>query len=169
MSSRASTLTAVAAIVLAGCGFKPLYAERQGASVTDELALVRIDLIPDRTGQLLHNELLDRVNARGRPTEPRFRLVVSLSEATENLAIRKDDTATRANLILSADFFLADFESSETLLAGTLRSVNSYDISSFEFATVSAEADARRRGARDLAEEITARLALFLSDTDTSR
>ena len=169
MSSKASIVTVVAAILAAGCGFEPLYAERAGASVTDDLALVRVDLIPERTGQLLHNELLDRVNARGRPTQPRFRLVVDLSEATENLAIRKDDTATRANLILSADFLLADFDSSETRLVGTLRSVNSYDISSFEFATVSAETDARHRGVRDLAEEITARLALFLSTTDAPR
>ena len=159
-----------AVLLLAACDFQPLYG-RGGEGNVDtsaRLAAVGIDFIADRPGQLLRNELLDRITPRGAPADPRYRLTVTLSESRQNLAVRRDATATRARLTLSAAFRLLDTNNGLELLSGSTRSINSYNISSSDFGTISAEADARRRGAQDLAEDITARVAIFLQQIELS-
>ncbi len=125
------------------------------------MAAVEIAFIADRTGQLLRNELLDRLTPAGAAQAPRYLLAVTLSESKQSLAIRRDDTATRANLILTAHFKLSEQPADGVVLEGRSRSFNSYNISTFEFATLSAETDARRRATRALAEDIATRLAIF--------
>jgi LPS-assembly lipoprotein len=95
-------------------------------------------------------------------------LNVKLSESKQSLGVRKDATATRANLIITANFDLLDKQAGEKLLSGKVRSINSYNILDAEFATLSAESDARRRAARDLAAEIQSRLGMFLSRPTTN-
>lgn len=153
-------------LLLSACGFRPLYgpAATSQARTSERLATVSVALIPDRIGQLVRNALLDRVNIRGQPANPDFVLDVDVNETIQNLAIQRDETATRANLILQADFRLVDGATRETVFDGSVQSVSSYNIStSQDFATLSAETNARRRGARDLADEITARVAIFLA------
>lgn len=162
------TLAVASALLLAACGFQPLYGKRVDTDVSARLATVAIDIIVDRRGQLLRNALLDRITPRGAPARPRYRLAVSLSESKLNQAVRKDDTATRARLTLTASFSVLDGETGEQVFAGSARSDNSYNISTSDFGTISAEADARRRGTRDLADDITGRVAIFLSQIGQS-
>ncbi len=155
-------------LLLSGCGFRPLYGPTSAspARTSERLGAVSIARIPDRTGQLVRNALLDRINVGGQPAKPEFVLNVSVIESIQNLAIQKDETATRANLILQANFRLAKSATGESVFDGSVQSVSSYNIStSQDFATLSAETNARRRGARDLADEITARVAIFLART----
>ncbi len=147
---------------LQACGFQPLYGNSSGAAVTQTLAAIQIGLIRDRTGQLLRNELLDRMNPRALQPTPLYSLNVELTESKQSLAVRRDDTATLANLVMSASYILTATDGTE-VLSGSVRSFNSYDISSSDFATLSAEADARARAARDLADDITIRIGVFLS------
>ena len=93
---------------------------------------------------------------------PAYNLDVILSERTENLAIQRDHTATRANLVMTAKFTLTELARNEVVILGSSQSFNSYNISRFQFATLSAENDARRRAARELAEDIAMRLTLAL-------
>ncbi len=153
-------------LAVSGCGFRPLYGTTATSTGTtnERLATVSVGLIPDRTGQLVRNELLERVNVRGTPAKPEFVLDVAVAESIQNLAIQRDEVATRANLILRASFRLVDNATGQSVFNGSVQSVASYNISdSQDFATLSAETDARRRGARDLADEITARVAIFLA------
>jgi len=129
--------------------------------IRTEMAAVEIALITDRTGQLLRNELLDQLTPTGIANKPRYLLSVHLTESKKNLAIRRDLTATRANLTITAQFKLTTWPSDELLLEGRSRSLNSYNISTFNFATLSAENDARRRAARAVAEDIATRLAIY--------
>ena len=155
-------------LLLSACGFRPLYgpASASQARTSERLASVSVSLIPDRTGQLVRNALLDRINIGGQPAKPEFVLDVDVNESIQNLAIQRDETATRANLILQADFRLVVTATRETVFDGSVQSVSSYNIStSQDFATLSAETNARRRGALDLADEITARVAIFLART----
>jgi LPS-assembly lipoprotein len=155
-------------LFLSACGFRPLYgpASTNQARTSERLASVSVSLIPDRTGQLVRNALLDRINIGGQPAKPEFVLDVDVNESIQNLAIQRDETATRANLILQADFRLVVSTTRETVFDGSVQSVSSYNIStSQDFATLSAETNARRRGALDLADEITARVAIFLART----
>lgn len=152
-------------LLLSGCGYRPLYGERgaDGASVANELALVRIEAIPDRIGQQLYNMLRERLNPRGKSEAPKYALKVTLTEQRENLFLEKDETATRANLTLKADFTLSRIDGGEVIMKGLSRSVSSYDILASQFASVVSEEDARLRGARAISDEIKTRVALALS------
>ncbi len=151
-------------VLVTGCGFTPLHGQRQsGDSASVALQQISVPPIPERLGQLLRIELTNRLNPKGPPRTPAYVLNISLTEVKQDLAVRKDATATRANLIITASFALKGVQAKKILLAGSVRSVNSYNILDADFATLSAESDARRRAARDLATEINSRLGIFLS------
>ncbi|MFQ5773831.1 MAG: LPS assembly lipoprotein LptE [Kiloniellaceae bacterium] len=154
-----------ASLLITACGFQPLYG-RPGdgrPAPGDELAAIRILPLPDRIGQRMHNLLRDRLNPRGQPPDPAYLLNVSLTEAIEELGIRKDETASRANLTLRARFSLHDAASNEVLFSGRSSSTNSYNILENQFATLSSEADARKRALRELSDDIRLRLGIYFS------
>lgn len=152
---------AAAPLLFAGCGFEPLYGKGSVGAVDEDLADIEISLIPDRIGQQVHNYLLDQINRKGRPATPRHRLDVRLNSQKVILGIERDETATRAKLVLSADFELTDLASGVVVLRRSARSANSYNIVDSALATRSAELDAIDRAARELAEEIRLMLALY--------
>ncbi len=156
-------------IGLGACGFRPLYSERHNAGVTAELAATRIDLIADRTGQKLHNFLLDRFNSKGPAARPRYALAVKVATHRRELGIRKDETATRANLSLTARYTLRDWRTNRLLYKGISNSTNSYNILESDFATLAAFNDATTRAARELSKKIKTRLSIFFSQARRPR
>ncbi len=149
---------------LGGCGFRPLNARREDdASVSSDLASVRIEPLRDRVGQQMHNFLRDRLNPQGQPAAPNYRLQVQLTERLSELGVRRDETATRANLRMNADFQLLDAGGGKSLFVGRSSSTTSYDILENPFATTVSEEDARERALRELADDIQTRLAIYFS------
>lgn len=160
MKRRAAVLVLLG--VLAACGFRPLYGERaQGPEVEAQFAAIDIAPISDRLGQLVRNHLLDAMNPYGRPQRPAYRLEVILSPTQESLAFREDDTATRVNLRLAATYVLKRARSDEILLEGGTRVIASYNVTRQDYATLIADRDARARAAREVADEIVTRLAVW--------
>ena len=153
------------AVALSACGFKPLYgrSEGQALSPVDHMAAIRIAPLQDRIGQQMHNLLRDRLNPYGQPRDPAYQLDVAIGEGRQELGIRKDETATRANLILSAKFTLREIESDRVLFKGRTSSVNSFNILASQFATDFSEADARERALRELSDNIRVRLGIYFS------
>ena len=102
--SKGASVLAIGALcmLVAACGFEPLYARRAGGSTYDQLSAVYIEPIEDRTGQLLYNALRDRMNPEGAPQRPAYRLSVKLDEARSELATRSDEFATRADVTVTA-------------------------------------------------------------------
>ena len=149
---------------LTACGFEPLYGQgSQTDSVAVSLASVRIDPLRDRVGQQMHNFLRDRLNPDGQPVAPSYRLKVQLAETLTELGVRRDETATRANLRMDADFSLLSYGGEEPLLTGRSSSTTSYNILNNPFATTVSEGDARERALREVADDIHTRLALYFS------
>ena len=159
------------ATAVAGCGFRPLYGPQSAAATQSEMGRVKIDLIEDRIGQQLHNALLDRVTPHGQPQAPDFVLSIEIEETLQELGLRRDETATRANLNVSAAFVLRSnkaLDGKKILLSGQSRSVNSYNIVDSDFATLVAERDARNRAVAIIADDISTRLAIFFSSRSGS-
>ena len=155
---------------LAACGFEPLYGRKDdGAAVTDDLAAIQIVPISDRTGQQLHNLLRDRLNPLGQPAAPAYTLTVTVVEVKRDLGIRRDATASRANLIVTADFVLRDASNQTVIFRGTAASTNSYDILVLEqqFSTVTSEGDARERGLQEISSNVKLRLANYFRSQRT--
>jgi LPS-assembly lipoprotein len=163
-------LLMAALLALSGCGFEPLYGD-SGSATQADLSRVRIAAIQDapdpfgrnapvaRGAQELRNFLLDRVTPRGGARAPLYELRVSLTEAKSVLGIRSDESATRATLNLAAGFSLVRLDNNQVMLQSSARSEVSYNILRNEFATISVESDARRRGARELSEAIAHQVA----------
>ena len=165
---RRTGILAAAAILLlssAACGFTPLYGRGgpRNIGTADYLATVRIAPMPDRVGQELHNLLRDRINPNGQPRQPNYNLQVRISTVTEELGIRKDKTATRANLTVYADFTLTEAASNKELFTGRSRAFSSYNILESQFATLFSENDAGGRALREISDDIRNRLAVFFA------
>ncbi|MEO3427857.1 LPS assembly lipoprotein LptE [Pelagibius sp. CAU 1746] len=151
---------------LSGCGFQPLNARQDdGGSVSANLSTVRIEPLRDRVGQQMHNFLRDRLNPQGQPVSPSYRLAVQLTESLSELGVRRDETATRANLRIDAKFSLFDFGGGEALFSGSSSSTTSYDILENPFATTVSEEDARDRALGEVADDIQTRLSIYFSST----
>ena len=155
--------------LLSGCSFRPLYGQRSkpdgtaAGSTVDDLATIYIKPISDRPGQVFHNFLRDRITPRGLPARPNYFLEVELQESTREVAVRRDETATRANLRLQAYYELLDSRDESVLIRGSSQTITSYNILSSQFATLSAENDARERGLRELADDLRSQIAIYFS------
>jgi len=150
-----------AALLASGCGFRPLYGRKSFGEVDAQLAQVKVGIIPDRTGQQLHNYLLDRINRKGRPANPDYLLSVDVKIESVRQAFEPDETATRAKLVFTANFRLQEIATEKILLKNFARSVTSYNIVTSAISTRSAELDAIDRAAREVSNEIRMLLALY--------
>lgn len=154
---------AVGLLATTACSVQPLYVKRSDAATSPVQDLSNVYIVPlsDRNGQILHNLLRDRLNPQGQPAKPTYLLRVIVSEETRELAIRRDETATRADLKILATYTLTQGKNDEIVLQGDVRTVASYNILESQFATYSAEQDARKRGLRELSDKIRTRLGRF--------
>lgn len=160
-----ATLAAVAALaIVAACGYRPLYGERPAGEVTADMSQVRINLIEDRSGQMLHNMLRDRLNPSGQPSSPEYELAVRLDEDLQELGIRKDETATRVNFRAFANFQLYRLgDLKEVALVSDADAVTSYNILESDYATLTARDDARERALRQIADRIALEVASYFN------
>lgn len=87
----------------------------------------------------------------------------------EGLAFEKDESVTRINLTLSATYQLTEVATGNIVTAGSARSVAAFSVVRSEFANISAEADAERRAARAVGEDIWIRLGVYFSQVMDGR
>lgn len=148
-------------LLLSGCGFRPLYGDPQTA---ESLATVDLAAMPEKDGQTLRLLLADRFyGARPPVTPPGWTLAVTLTTSKQSLGIRRDDTATRARLMIKAVVILRKVGADAPVLTTTERSFVSYNILTDPYATLAAEDNALERGLTQLADTITQRVALTLA------
>jgi hypothetical protein len=181
---RVRTLAAVgAALVLAGCGWHPLY-ERPASDAASggtgaALAQISIDPVtPDsdveplsnnstevlydsRAAQLLQNGLKSALNPSGPPSAPIYHLAVQLQQQTRAAVSLGNGEATREDLIMIAAYQLNDSKGAP-LLKDVASIVTSYDVLQEPFTDLSSRRDAQQRAAQELAQSIQTRLAVFL-------
>ncbi|MGY8995792.1 MAG: LPS assembly lipoprotein LptE [Alphaproteobacteria bacterium] len=154
--------------LLSGCGFQPLYGKQtSGGAIAPELGAIEINEIGEgterRIGQILKNELIDRFTA-GQGRQPtRYRLLVEINQSTAALQIQTNDTVTRFNLVLTADFVLYDSTTSTLLYSSTARATGSYDVVESEYATLVAEEATAEDAARELSNTVTNLLSLYFA------
>ena len=153
-----------AALLLSGCGLRPLYAGGGNGPVATTLDAVIVAPIPDRVGWLVFNNLQERLHGPGE-VEPRYRLEVKLDDTITQLGIRNDQAATRERRTLRARYRLIDLGTGLVVLDATAGSDAGIDVVSSEYATVAAEQSAAERLSEVLADQIVARLALFAART----
>lgn len=162
-----SSIILVALLMLAGCGFQPVYGDlgSSQSSVAAELNRVAIANIPDRQGQVLRNRLIDRFYHAGRPKDPAYTLTVALRSYEVDLGIQKDATASRRQYDLYADYVLTDKTGTE-LHKGTARSIVSYNKLSAQYGTLASRENAVERALQEVGEQITNRVSLYFQGAE---
>jgi LPS-assembly lipoprotein len=152
-------------LLLAGCGFHPLYGGTAGApGIAGPLSQVYVEPIPDRVGYELRNDLLDLFDGSGSPADAAFRLKLTLNEEEAAVALQQNTNITRYNYTLKAHYELFRRGSTEAAKTGDVTTLTAYNVAAapYVYATVTAERDAKDRAADDLAERIRIAVAIFL-------
>ncbi len=161
MKIPAALLVAVA-LMLPGCGLHPLYAGGESGPVASRLSSISVAPIPDRAGWLVRNALLERLGG-DRSAGAAYRLEVELDDDISGFGIRGDSAITRERRTLRARYRLVAIGTGETLVDATAGADAGIDVVSSEYATVAAEQTASERLAKVLADQIVARLGLYVS------
>ncbi len=155
----------LSALLVAGCGFRPLYYDVStmsgGESVLDN---VSISSIAGSTGQQLKNELIDRFYNNGYPENPQYVLSIELKEATRDIVIQKDDVTSRAQIVMIINYVLLEKETRKILGKGAERSVGSYNILGSQYANIVTRDKARDLALKELADKMALRVAVMLTD-----
>lgn len=151
-------LLAAAAMMLSGCGLKPLYAGGGDGAVASALTQVEVAPIEGKAGWLVGNALRDRLIADGSPI---YRLDVRLDDRISGLGVRRDDSVTRERRTLRARYQLVNLANGAVLLDATAGSDAGIDVVQSEYATIAAENTALERLSTIVADEIISRLALY--------
>lgn len=156
-------LSAAAALLLSGCGFTPLYAQR---GVTPALAAIEVEAPQTRTGYLLREEL-DDAFARDPGQAPAYRLTLEIDEDRRARGLRVDDVATRYEVLLRADYVLTGVGAGlAPLTQGRAEVTVTYDSADQPYAGVAAQTDAQERAAAQAAQRIRLDLARWFATSD---
>ncbi len=155
------TLLAAAAF-LGGCGFEPLMGKNH-PDVQSGMERIRVAMIPDRSGQILRNLLLDSLTPRGLQGPEIYVLAVNLYEPRREVAIRRDDTASRLAYTASATFHLSDRQQRRTVFTGSSAVETTYEVTNSEYATLASQASARDRALQEVSADIRQQIATFLA------
>ncbi len=166
--------------LLSGCGFEPLYVEKKSTSewyydsefdtgIRDEMASVKVDLIQDRIGQLIRNDLLDKLTPKGSPKHPKYILKVTKVKKQEiDQALRNDITATRKKVIYTVNYILTD-DNYKTLINGNSVAYLGYDILRDPYSTTFAQKKNEKNAAKIIANDISLRLGAYFHSLQTKR
>jgi len=147
---------------LGACGFSPLYAERGGVAVTDELSQLDVSAPDNELGREIKYSLLDLFSSTGNPP-PNAPYVVEIAPVlySEDVITERDADVTRQNIALLVPFRLVKTDTKETLLRSTSRSRSSYNRVQSEYANIVANQDARERVAKAAANDIKLQLSIY--------
>lgn len=151
-------LIASLALLLVACGFSPVYAPVGGGPAIGPVHVTEID---GRSGHVLKTEL-DRILAAEDNGGPPANLEITLQEQITPLGYRPDESATRAELRLTANYILTPPSNGE-IMRGSVVTVVNYQISNAAYGEITAQDDARERAAETMAERFRSELALRMA------
>ena len=156
------------ALLLSGCGLRPLYGGGASGQVATTLSSVSVAPIPGQVGWLMFNKLKDRLGTAN-TSGARYRLDVELDDDIVGLGIRGDRAVTRERRTLRARYKLVEAATGQVVLDATAGSDAGIDVVSSPYATVAAEQTAAERLSDAVADQIVARIGIFAARTPPVR
>lgn len=162
---RRATGPLLAALLLAGCGFQPLYADRDGdPGMAKALASVRVQQAAERQGQELTTQLRDAFNPHALTVPAAYMLQVSLAQTVGDAAIRENGTASRNVTNLSANWTLKRLSDGKVVAQGHVHSITSHDVLANEYANVVSGLQDRDHAVLDVGTQIQYKVAAYLQN-----
>jgi LPS-assembly lipoprotein len=146
-----------------GCAFHPLYARTSsnaaGQQVFNSIYVDPIDA--ERAGYELRNSLDDLLEGVDRPQNALYRLAVSVKQSVEGTDVQTNGYITRYSYTMIASYVLSNIRTGAEVMKGTETTVSAYDVVASPYATLVAQQDAQRLGARDIADRIRVDLGVY--------
>ena len=166
MNRIAAWLLLCAIPMLGGCGLRPLYEAGGKGPVSQALGAIEVGPIAGKNGWLVRTALTDRIAASPQ-SAPRYRLEIELDDQILGFGVRTDNVVTRERRTLRARYKLIDAAGGTVLLDATAGADEGIDVVTSEYAVIAAEQTALERLSNDIADQIFARVALYVSRTAT--
>ena len=156
------------ALLLPGCGFRPLYGSDGGVAAGEDhnLAMIDVALIPNRSGQLLRQALQQRLYGTGNDAPAKqYTLTVGFSVAGEAISEQEDSSVSRLRQFGAANWTLKRLDPAQSLVAsGLARSLDGVNIIDEQYFATDVESETvARRMADTLADQITLQLAAYFN------
>ena len=157
-----ASLLLVAALVLAGCGYRPLYGTTsETAGVAATLSSITIPEAEDRVGQLIRNDLMSSMRAgKG---EDKYSLVLKPVVKRSGHIEKPQPSTTRQAITLSVSYELVERASGSIVHSGKTFSQASFDVIRQPFADLQAETNATERAVHEVSADIRTRLAAYFA------
>jgi len=149
----------LATFTLAGCNLAPVYSGGSASAPVVMMTQVEIPLVPDRSGFLVRQALIDRFGTT--TTTPRYRLEIELDDQILAFGVRGDNSAARERRTLRARYRLVIIATNSVVVDATAGSDAGIDRVSSNYAVVAAETTALERLSVEIADQIAARIARF--------
>ena len=148
--------------IFTSCGYEPIYSKN--ANTNKELLSISVQNIKNRPGQILRNTLLNQLNPERERVITKYRLIVEISESKTSLAYRRDMSATRTDLKITANYLLKDIKNGKILLKQEAKSISSFDVVESVYATLIAEKDVREKNLKVISNDIYTNLVIFFKN-----
>jgi LPS-assembly lipoprotein len=155
-------LVVAAALLLAGCGYRPLYgSSSETAGVAATLSSVSIPEAEDRVGQLIRNDLLSSMRAG--EGEQKYTLLLKPVVKRSGVIDKPQPNVTRDAITLAVSYELVERSSGTVVHTGKTFSNASFDIIRQPFADLQAETNATERAVHEVSSDIRTRLAAYFA------
>ena len=149
-------------VFLGAC--RPMYGETSmGSHTTTELAAVEIGLLPGRVGQQIRNELIFLFTGGDNAAQPKYKLEIAYRQSVLGVLYKRTEDAAGQIYSLDATFTLRDITTKAELTKGRSHARAAFDKHLSTYANVRAERDAKNRAAKDIAKDISTRIAAYIS------
>ena len=161
-------LLTVAALVLAGCGYRPMYGSTATSpGIAGSLSAISIPEASDRPSQLVRNELISTMQT-GKGDESKYLLNLTTSVADNGVIQKAQPAVTRQAILVTTSFELVDRTTGKVVNKGTSFARVPYDVIRQPFADLQAQKDATERAAREVGADIRTRLAAYFAKQQQS-
>ena len=160
-TARGPAAALLVCLTLAGCGFRPLHGARPDAQLPE----IFVATIPGRTGQLLRQQLQQRLAGSSEATPQDYTLRVAYALSSEAIDIHGDNTSGRNRIVGRATWTLSSVAPNPvTVTTGSVRSVDGFNtIDTQYFAATIASDSTYGRVAGNLADSITTQIATWFA------
>ena len=156
-------------LLLAGCGFKPLYGTQAGSHLLHELSSIEVKAADGVIGVQLRNTLHDNLQPYNREEAARYRLTLDYDKSTYPMLTSPTTSQIRRyTMILNVDYELTDSVTQNPVQSGKTSTHASYNVVVDNvYATFVAEEEASLRAARQIGQQLTNLLSLHFNRADS--
>ena len=127
---------------ITSCGFQAIYSnsgEKSGSSYEKELAAIKIQKDTGRLSQEIRNSLYDLFNPDSLQVEPKYILVLKISNSTTSTFTTTTGSSGRNRVIIDVSYELIDIKTGKSFAQGSSSVSDNYDVQNNRFGTYTAD------------------------------